>query len=106
MQPSKRHAPPSRLPASTTTVSRPSSAQRNAAEYPPGPPPSTATSTSVTRSPITMMIWLLTEYVSYTYSVAWSSNGIGTSENEIYDPTEWTSPMRHAHLKIGMRSSN
>ncbi len=31
MQPSKRHAPPRRLPSSTTTVSRPSSAQRNAA---------------------------------------------------------------------------
>ena len=32
MHPSKRQAPPRRLPASTTTVSRPSSAARNAAE--------------------------------------------------------------------------
>src|SRR5215831_13298695 len=61
MQPSKRQAPPRRCPASITTVSRPSSAQRKAAEYPPGPPPSTATSTSVTRSPITMALPLREE---------------------------------------------
>src|SRR5262249_47815465 len=53
MQPSKRQAPPRRLPASITTVSSPSSAPRNAAEEPPSPPPTPATAPSTTRSPIT-----------------------------------------------------
>src|SRR5690606_16525228 len=41
MQPRRRQVPPSRGSASTSVTSAPRSAAKNAAAYPPGPPPST-----------------------------------------------------------------
>src|SRR5262249_23749149 len=56
MQPTWRHSPPSGPRASTSTVSRPRSAARNAAAYPPGPPPRTTRSASRGSSPTTMAV--------------------------------------------------
>src|SRR5262245_5121060 len=53
MHPTWRHSPPSALRVSTSTVSRPRSAARKAAAYPPGPPPSTTRSASRGSSPMT-----------------------------------------------------
>src|SRR5690606_9771925 len=44
MQPTFRQTPPNVAYRSTSTTDRPRSAARNAAEYPPGPAPSTRTS--------------------------------------------------------------
>src|SRR5205823_7445931 len=48
MQPMRRHVPPSSGSRSMHTVFAPSCAARIAAVYPPGPPPRTATSASIT----------------------------------------------------------
>ena len=47
MHPTRRHVPPSSGSFSMQTTFAPSCAARMAAVYPPGPPPSTATSTSI-----------------------------------------------------------
>ena len=47
MHPTRRHVPPSSGSCSTQTVFAPSCAARIAAVYPPGPPPRTTTSTSI-----------------------------------------------------------
>src|SRR5262245_45666333 len=64
MQPRMRHVPPSRLSFSMRTTSLPRSAARNAAAYPPTPPPITTTSAFSVNWPTTIFRLLRDDFAA------------------------------------------